>query len=69
MDASDAVEGEEVGFIRVDARMDKAGDASGDTPPVDRETSLVLDEWYGGEKGVAGGGFDEVKKGVCDVHR
>ena len=67
-DASNAGEGEEVGFIGVDARTDEAGDASGDTPP-DGETSIILYEWYGGEKGVAGGGFDEVKKGICDVRR
>ena len=58
-----------MGFVGVDVWTDKAGDASGDTPPVDGETSLVLDEWYGSEKGVAGGGFDEAKKGVCNVRR
>ena len=67
-DASDAGEGEEVGFVRVNARTDEEGDASSDTPP-DGETSLILYEWYSSKKGVAGGGFDEAKKGVCNVCR
>ncbi|KAH8987321.1 hypothetical protein EDB92DRAFT_2105045 [Lactarius akahatsu] len=68
MDAGDTGESEEVGFIRVGTGTDKAGDAGGDSPLVDGGVSLVLDEGYGGEDGVAGGGLDEAKEGVCELH-
>jgi hypothetical protein len=65
--AGDAGEGEEVGLVRVDAGTDEAGDAGGDTPFVDGGAPLILDNRYGGEDGVAWGGFDETYEGVCDV--
>jgi len=66
-DAGHASEGEKVGFIRVGAGADKAGDPSGNAPFVDRCVSLVLDEGYGTKDGVAGGGFDETKEGIRKV--
>ena len=45
-----------------------------DGPLVDGGVSLVLDEGYGGEDGVAGGGFDQTKESlgglqVLSLHR
>jgi hypothetical protein len=67
--AGDAGEGEEVGFVRVGAGTDEAGDAGGNAPLVDGGVALVLDDRYGGEDGVAGGGLDEADEDVCDVPR
>ena len=54
-EAGDAGESEEVGFVRVGAGTDEAGDAGSDAPLVDGGVSLVLDEGYGSEDGVTGG--------------
>jgi hypothetical protein len=67
--AGDAGETEQVGFVGVGTRTDKAGDAGGDAPFVNGGVALVLDDRYGGKNGVAGGGLDEANEGVCDVPR
>jgi hypothetical protein len=51
------------GFIRVGAGTDEVGNAGSDTPPIDRGVSIILDKGYGGEDGVAGVVFNEVKEG------
>ena len=56
-----------MGFVGVGAGTDKAGDAGGGAPLVDGGVPLILDEGYGGEDWVTGGGFDETDEGVCDV--
>jgi hypothetical protein len=57
----DVVEGEEVGFVRVDAGKVDAGDAGGDAPLVDGGIPLVLDDDGGHRRNRRGG------CGVCDV--
>lgn len=44
----------QVGFIRVGARTDEA--------PIGGGISLVLDEWYGGEKGLLGEREDSMRR-------
>jgi hypothetical protein len=53
------------GFIGVGAGTDEVGNAGSDTPPIDRGVSIILDEGYGGEDGVAGVVFDEAKEGCA----
>jgi hypothetical protein len=52
--AGDAGEAEQVGFVGVGTRTDKAGDAGGDAPFVDRSVPLILDNGCGGEDRVIG---------------
>lgn len=56
-----------MGFVGVGAGTDKASDAGSDAPLVNEGVPLVLNDGYGGEDGIAGGGFDEADEGVCDV--